>query len=481
MFNESLNEMNKIYAFIATLSCMMPCLAANAQSYVPKDGEIGFSLFQTTKDKPFRSVLSTPFTPHRYSDVGFLDLDSASDSHPFWGIGISITDASCWLLSQMSAEDRHAFLERVFGRDGMNLGIIRLNCGSSDYATELYNYNDHSGDVSMRHFSIERDRKYMIPIIKEIQQIRPDVFIFSSIWSAPGWMKTSGQMCGGSLKDEYLQAFANYWAAYLKAYKEEGVVIDAMTVQNEPLTDQAGGCPATLVSAEQEARLVGKLLPAAFRKAGLGTKIWLLDHNFLFWERVIDELSDEDVLRNVAAVAWHPYEGSPSVQEKVHERFPGMEMHLTEHGPAVGDHGRTAKWWSEEICACLNYGCSSYTGWNLLLDTDGQPVTGKFNCAGLYSIDTDTGAVLPSSQLTVFSHIAPFVKPGAVILRASHPDKELPSMAFRNPDGSIVVFIASDNLHRRKKFQIKYRGNFLSVALPMETWSLTTVVIRDRS
>ena len=217
---------------------------ALAQSYVPREGEVKFTMLQSTEDQAIHEVRSTPFTKHAYSYYETIDLDAAKPMHDYFGIGVSMTDASCWLLSQIDNDARHAFFKQVFTKDGYNLSIARLNCGSSDYATELYNYNDNKGDVEMKSFSVARDEKYMIPMIKSLKGYCPHLYTFSSIWSAPGWMKNSGEMCGGSLLDEHLTSFANYWAAYIKAYKERGIDIDAITIQNEPLTDGTSFIPA---------------------------------------------------------------------------------------------------------------------------------------------------------------------------------------------------------------------------------------------
>lgn len=465
---------------IAVLLSVTACgRTPKSSPYVPRDGQIHFTLLQTTAVKPLHVQLSTPFTVHGYPGEACLDLDSASASHPYLGTGASLTDASCWLLSRMSSRKRRAFLKDAFTAKGMNLNIVRLNCGSSDYATELYNYDDTPGDVALEHFSIDRDRLYMIPVIREIQSLRKDLFVFSSVWSEPGWMKTSGTLCGGALKDECLPVYARYLAAYAKAYREAGIRIDAMTVHNEPLTDQDGACPASLISEEQERLLAGKYIPEAFDAAGLDTRIWIHDHNYHYWERVDRLLEDAAVKANVSAVAWHPYgRGVPEMMTGIRTKHPGLEMHLTERGPnkVLADE-QTTTWWSRVIFGALNGGCSSYSSWNLLLDTDGQPVTGKFPCGGLEELDTATGAIIQSTQALVFRQYCPYVKPGADILELPNPDPDIASIVFRNPDGQMVVVLSCDDLRTRKKFQIKYKDRFLAVALPLGTWSLSTIII----
>ena len=455
---------------------------ASAESYVPREGEIKFKMLQTTKDKAMHEVRNSPFTKHFYSMHKPIDLDAAKPSHEYMGIGVSMTDASCWLLSQIDPEKRHIFLKDAFTKRGLNMSIVRLNCGSSDYATELYNYNDTKGDIEMKHFSVARDEAYMIPIVKQIYDYCPNLFVFSSVWSVPGWMKSNGEMCGGSLLDEHMPSFANYWVAYLKAYKERGIKIDAITVQNEPLTNQHGGCPATLVSTKQEIALAGKYLPQAFKKAGLDTKIWILDHNYDAYERVNEMLADKSVLRNIDAVAWHPYKGTPEMIQHVKALHPKTKMHLTERGPSFAKKAeQDEKWWADYIFGALNNGCSSFSSWNLVLDPDGQPNVGRHPCAGLFTLDLETGKFTESTQVRVFKQFSPYVEPGAQILSIDQPDKNMIAIAFQNPNGDYVVCIAAaDKPTKRQTLQIKYKEQYMMVSLPMDTWSMTTILIEKQ-
>ena len=113
--------------------------SAFAQVYVPQENGIRFKVLQTTADKPLHQIRTSSFTPHPYAAMKFIDLDAAKPSHEYFGCGVSLTDASCWILSQMDPEARHKLLKDAFTTRGMNLSMVRLNCGASDYATELYN------------------------------------------------------------------------------------------------------------------------------------------------------------------------------------------------------------------------------------------------------------------------------------------------------------------------------------------------------
>ena len=463
---------------LLTVLSFAVAVSALADSYVPHEGEIKFTMLQSTKDRAIHEVLNTPFTHHKYTYFKPIDLDAAKPSHDYMGIGVSMTDASCWLLSQMEVESRHTLLKDAFSTRGLNMSIIRLNCGSSDYATELYNYNDTKNDVDMKHFSVARDEAYMIPIVKQIFDYCPDTYVFSSVWSVPGWMKSNGEMCGGSLLDEHIPSFANYWTAYIKEYAKHGIEIDAITVQNEPLTNQHGGCPATLVSTKQEIALAGKYLPQAFKKAGLDTKIWILDHNYDAYERVNEMLADKNVLRNTDAVAWHPYKGTPEMIQNVRKNHPNVTMHLTERGPNLAKKDtQNEKWWSDVIFGALNNGCSSYCSWNLLLDPDGKPNVGRHPCGGLYTYDYENGKLTASTQVNVFKQFSPYVKRGAKILSIDQPDENMIAIAFQNPDGDYVICVTAGNRSTKQSFQIKYKGKYMLVSLPLNTWSMTTILL----
>ena len=128
----------------------------------------------------------------------------------FLGFGVAITPSSCYELSLMDAEERRALLRQIYTKEGIGLSVARLCIASSDYSPEIYSYDDVEGDVELRHFSIERDERYVLPMIKEILEINPDLYIFASPWSPPYWMKTGGCMCGGYMRDEYLDCYADY-------------------------------------------------------------------------------------------------------------------------------------------------------------------------------------------------------------------------------------------------------------------------------
>ena len=423
-------------------------------------------------------VASQPFSGHFYLGYPVVDLDGARESHTMLGFGASFTDAACHVIDRLPDAAQAALLRDLFAPDGLNLSIGRLNVGSSDYATRVYSYNDVPGDVGMQHFSIDPDRRYLIPLLRRVKALRTDLFLFSSPWSPPGWMKLGGSMCGGYLKREYLPAFADYYVAYLKAYREAGVPIDALTLQNEADTDQGGRMPASILHPEYEMELIGRLLPPRLKAAGLDTRIWMYDHNYSGWRRVLAMLDDPEVRRHTDAVAFHPYDGVPGMTRPIRAKYPDLPFHLTEKGPNLRKDSAESSllWWSRTITGALNAGCGSFVGWNYALDENGCPNVGPYDCAGLVEIHSRTGAVTPSIQYQAFRHFAPFIPRGARLLDAPREGifpERLDCVICRRPDGRHVV-VAGNPDGGHASLQIKLDGQYLRLLLPRE--SLTTLL-----
>jgi len=420
-----------------------------------------------------------------------VDLDAAAADHPFTGLGVSIPESSCWLLSRLPAEKRAEILRAVWTADGAGLSVARLQIGSSDYSMHAYTYDDVAGDTELEHFSIDPDRRYVLPVVKEIQKINPDVTFFASPWSPPAWMKDNGNVAGGSLLREHYGVYARYFVKYIQAFQKEGVTIQAVTTQNEPECDQFGMSPTCLWTGEQEMAFIVNHLAPALKAAGLQTKPWLWDHNFDGTNRVWQALARKGVLESIGAVAWHPYVGQPEWIKPIHAKYPDLPMVMTEMGPHVDRYRRDMLWWGDLMMRTFNSGCGGFTSWCMVLDEHGQPnITGGFPCAGFVEIDSVTGEAVPSEQFKAFRHVGRFVRRGADILKdfwkaggsdwARRNDKRTTCAAFRNPDGSHVVVVAckpaEGDAFSPVQVQVKYKDRYLIVqALP---GSLTTIVVR---
>jgi len=332
----------------------------------------------------------------------------------FEGFGVAITGSSCWNLMQMEAGERHAFLESIYGKSGLGLTTARLTIGASDYSAEVYTYDDVPEDMTLEHFSIERDKPYIIPVIREVLEINPDLQLFASPWSPPGWMKTGGSVAGGFMRRKYLDVYGDYFVKFLTAYAAEGIHIHAVTVQNEPQTEQKGLMTACIWHPDLEAEFVS-ILRRKLDEAGLDTEIWFHDHNFNMVRRVDWMLEEHaDLTRDAAGIAFHYYSGAIENTRVLQEKYPHMPLHFTEAGPRLYDHYDT-DWckWGIVIGKVLAEGYRSFCGWNLMLDESGGPNVGPFFCGGLVTRHSQTGELSYSGQYRALRHVAPYVTPAS--------------------------------------------------------------------
>lgn len=476
-----------VRAFASYGNCGMVAGMNAKGTYLPGEGDIAVRVWQTTAAKPFREVFTTPFTHHPYGDKAPLDVDCAVADHRFLGVGASMTDASAWLLSRMSPERRGALLEAAFSPDpekGAGLSALRLNIGASDYATALYSYDDVPGDVEMRHFSAARDDHWVFPMTKAATAVNPGMYLFAAPWSPPGWMKDNGHLCGGNFADGNERALANYLVAYAKVCRERGLDLGALCVQNEPFCT-SGIYPTCGYTMEQLARASIELT-RRLREEGFDTAVWFWDHNYDDAEAVGKALSDETLRSAVGGVAWHSYSDGVEAMGKLHRQHPDLPFFHTEQGPALISTERTERWWCDRIFNAFENGCGLFTAWNLCLDDDGQPLTGPHTCAGLLSTNPETGDIEESALYRVMRHIGPFVRRDARLLHVAGDRDGTATVFFRNPDGSHVLVIGCAGRAEgrdgppRARVHVKYRDEWLAVPLPMDVWSITTVVFKPR-
>lgn len=462
--------------------------ATGAETFLPGEGDVEVSVYQTTARRPFRELPATPFTAHCYTNRAPIDVDGAAACGRYRGLGVSMTDSSCWVLSRMSPERRRQLLEAVFSpQGGAALGGIRLSIGASDYSTALYTYNDVPGDVEMRYFDISRDDRWVFPMVKEALAVNPGIFLFAASWSPPGWMKTTGNFVDGHFKSGFERAHANYLLAYARALKERGLSLGAVSVNNESRLSTNGTYPSCVFSGEQEMR-IAELLAESFRREGLPTKVWAWDFDYGgALEAVPDMLADPGFRTNVGGVAFHSYSGDPYAVQVLKRRFPDVPFYHTEMGPALHAPERTERWWAMKMKDAFENGCETFTGWNLCLTEDGTPLVGPHLCAGLVTVDLESGAFSPSAQYNVFRHVGPFVRDGAEVLKVEGDCDGLAVMLFRNPDGGYVLVAVSEGHGRpgrpyehRPKLYVRFNGEMAYLPLPHGEWAITTMVFRRR-
>jgi glucosylceramidase len=373
-----------------------------------------------------------------------IDVDAAMLRQEIDGFGASLTESSAFLLAEkMSAAQRHVLLRRLFDADvGIGLSLLRQPMGASDFALGNYSYDDTAPDLS--DFSIEHDRATILPVLKEILTLRPDLLLFATPWSPPGWMKTSGQMVGGTLVPERRALYAAYFVRFVEAYEAEGVHVDFVTPQNEPHFSPPG-YPGMKMEWDEQASFIKDDLGPALAAAGLAqtTKVLVWDHNWNEAYYASNVLADAAARAFVAGSAFHCYGGDASAQDDVHDAHPELGLWLTECSDGAWNGDRTGRFahGADLVLSSTAHWARSVITWNLALDeTHGPQNGGCDTCLGTVQITAATGSVGFEAEYAATGQVSRFVARGAHRI-ASSGGAGLQQVAFVNPDGGVVVVV----------------------------------------
>ncbi len=390
------------------------------------------------------------------------------------GFGGCFSDASCYLINQLREPAREALLHELFHPSEMGLNVNRTCIGAADSAATLYSYDEGDADPELKRFSIDHDREYILPVLRRVQEINPSVFYFSSPWSPPGWMKWNKSMLGGSMSRQYLSSYAQYFLKFVQAYAAAGVTVHAISTQNEVDTDQHGQMPACTWSQECETEFVIEHLGPLFEKTNTPTKIWILDHNYVYWGRVISQLDDADFRRYATSVAFHGYVGEPSMMSKVHAAHPEADLHFTEGSTDYNDPHYQDDWtkWASTYSAVLNNWCSSATAWNVATDEQGKPNIGPYPCGGILIINPRTQEIIRSGQYWALAHFSRALRRGARRIESQSQAANMTHIAFENPGGEKALVLTNSGPART----MEINQGLNSASIPLEENSVATLV-----
>ena len=374
-----------------------------------------------------------------------VTINPAEKAQPILGFGAALTDAACYVLNQMPQPGRDSLLNELFSPKEMAFSVCRICIGSSDYSRNVYSYDEGEPDPELKRFSIEHDQEYILPILRAARQVSPQLFLLGSPWSPPGWMKDNNSMLGGTIRRQYLKIYADYIVKFLQAYQGDGIEVNAVTPQNEVDTDQDSRMPACLFPQEAEVQYVGQSLGPAIERAGLETKIWLIDHNYNLWGRAICELDDEQVSKVTKSIAWHGYLGTPGLVRNVAAAHPDAEMYWTEGGPDITDPKYLIDWskWSRTFTSILRNGMRCIIAWNIALDEQGKPNIGPFPCGGVVTVHSNSKEVVRSGQYWAFSHFSRHIRRNAAVIGSHGEASGVDHVALANPEGSYTLVLTN--------------------------------------
>ncbi len=453
--------------------------ASNVNAYSPADS---LRTWVTDEQRRVSAAPTIPWTESGAEGAHYsIRLNPEEKFQDILGFGGAFSDATCYMFNQLPAAARAELFHTLFSPSEMGLNVCRTCIGSADSATNVYSYDDGDVDPDLTRFSIEHDRQYILPMLRQARGVNPDLFLFSSPWSPPGWMKSNGSMLGGCMRHTYMPSYANYFLKFLRAYDAEGVPVQAVTVQNEVDTDQDGEMPACAWPQDYEADFVTMHLGPLFERSGVRTKIWIIDHNYNLWGRAMGELETPDMRKYTNAIAWHGYAGEPEWMSRVQNAFPDVEMYWTEGGPYYKAPDYLKEWsnWGKAFTSILRNGCRSITTWNLATDEHGRPYVGKSpaGVGGAMIIDSATKKVSYSGMFWALGHFSRFVRRGARRIDSESTTTDLHHCAFENPDGSLVAVIT--NPASQRTCELRLGNKRATVALPGNSMvTLTSTMLR---
>ncbi|GCC52060.1 glucosylceramidase [Chryseotalea sanaruensis] len=397
-------------------------------------------------------------------------INEAQQYQTIDGFGYSLTGGSAYLLhTKLDAATRAALLKELFLSDGNNIGIsyLRISIGASDLDDHVFSYNDLPAgktDKALTAFTLAEDEKHLIPILKEIIQLAPDIKIMGSPWSAPVWMKDNNSPKGGNLKTEYYAAYADYFVKYITGMAAHGITLDAITIQNEP--ENPKNKPSMVMTAREQADFVKLHLGPAFEKAGIKTKIIVFDHNCDHPEYPIEILNDADAKKYVDGSAFHLYLGEIEALSKVHDAHPDKHVYFTEQWTSPeGTFDGDLMWHTRELIVGATRNWSrNVLEWNLAADPQFNPHTDDGGCTMCQGALTIGDSIARNVSYYIIAQASKFVRPGSVRVASNEPDS-LHNVAFVTPEGKTVLIVVNE-ASVEKKFAVKSNNKNLIVAIP---------------
>jgi glucosylceramidase len=398
-----------------------------------------------------------------------IDIDSTQTFQTIDGFGFTLTGGSASVINQMDPATKMSLLNELFGRSSSSIGIscLRLSIGSSDLNAQVFSYDDMPAgqiDTGLMHFNLNPDKAGVINLLKQILLINPAIKIMATPWSAPVWMKDNGSSSGGHLQANYFGTYANYFVKYIEQMKLQGIPIDAIAPQNEPLNPDNN--PSMVMQAGDEASFIKGFLGPAFRASGITTKIVVYDHNCDRPDYPDSILSDIQANPYVNGSAFHLYAGNITALSQLHTLFPNKQLYFTEQYTAsTGVFSSDLQWHIDNvIIGSMRNWSRNALEWNLANDASYGPHTpgGCTTCKGALTI---TGSnVQRNVGYYIIAHASKFIPAGSVRI-GSTVTNTLQTAAFLTPAGKKVM-IVENNDQSPDNFNIRFNGKWVITMLP---------------
>jgi glucosylceramidase len=447
---------------------------------------------------PDQSALLSPqpsltFVPGPGSTLA-IQVDDTIRYQTLEGVGASFTDSAAWLVwEKLTPAQRNQLMQDLFSPQGIHLSFLRQPMGATDLALSNYTYDDlppGDTDPDMTQFSIAHDQAYIIPTIKAALAANPQMKVLALPWSPPAWMKTSESTNGGTLNTEYFSPLSKYFIKFIQAYEANGIPINYVAVQNEPLYE-TGGYPTMFMTPLDEGNFIARYLGPALAAQRFQNRGWNFarqntsaadatpgifgyEHN---WD---NPLYPELLLRNpevrpyLAGISFHCYAGSVAdAQNAIHNLQPGTPIWFNEctggyYAPNFATN--LPNMVESDVIDVLRNWAKNVTLWNMDLDENGGPTVqnGCTDCRGVVTIDTSTtpATIERNVEYYVLGHLSKYTQTGAYRIDSNtFGSGSVEDVAFKNPDGSIAVVVLN-SASNANTFSINWRGQNVVSTLP---------------
>jgi O-Glycosyl hydrolase len=443
---------------IPLLACMQPGEKTDLTKKRDKNVEgKEASVFTTAKDTDLR--LNKSGSVHFKKAKQALETENSIFVNPnktfqtFIGIGGAITDSSAEVFAKLSKEKQEELLQAYYGKNGIDYSLMRTSIHSCDFSKGNFTYIEE-GDKELKTFSIDIDREYRLPMIKRaIKEAGGSMLFYASPWSPPAFMKDNKNMLqGGKLLPEYYDAWAKYYAKFIKAYEAEGIPVWGLTIQNEPMATQRW--ESCIYTAEEERDFLKNHLGPVLEKEGLSDKkIVVWDHNRdLITHRANTIFDDPEAAKYAWGTGFHWYEtwrkGKPMFDnlQRIQESYPDKKLLFTEGCNEAFDPEKYQYWpnaerYGHSMINDFNRGTVGWTDWNILLDETGGPNHVNNLCFAPIHADTRTDSLIYTPSYYYIGHFSKFIRPGAKRVSTVSSISFLESTTFVNPDGKMVTIV----------------------------------------
>lgn len=389
----------------------------------------------------------------------------------FVGMGAALTEASAYSYSLLPDEKKKEFINDYFNVS--NYSLCRISIGSCDFSLKSYSYA-HKHDLS--DFSIEKDKKYIIPFIQDILKVKPNLKFLASPWSPPSFMKNTKRLIGGGkLLNKYKQIYADYLVKFINSYKELGINISYITVQNE--TNATTIWESCVYTPEDEADFLANYLYPTFQKNNITTKILIYDHNKeKLFNRAIDEFNNPQAKAAASGIAFHWYSGNHFENIALcREFFPDKLLFHTEGCFGISENNSYHNLYAHDIAEDLNAGVNGYMDWNILLDSKGGPNHKRNYCNSPSMLLEDNSDYTKSLCYYYIGHFSRVIQPGAHRIAFSKFSSDIKMTAFKNPDNSIAVVLVNGE-HYNMKINLCIKNSMIKDTL--EAQSIISYIIK---